>query len=319
MMDHGLTDETVIANGAYAARAATPRLSILTPCYRYDVGALIRAFASQTGLNDHDVEFILFDDGSNDAQQNDSHRAAMAALPWPALLVTSARNPGRAGARNRLSAHARARHWLMLDADMIPDRDDFVRTWLDEIAAHDPAVTFGGFSVAQAPDAPATALHKHLTARSDCHPAAVRTRTPASSLATSNLLIRADILSQTPFDEGFSGWGWEDVEWALRVSRLAAIRHIDNQATHAGLDTIDTLVRKFREAGPNYARLCAAHPEAVRAFPSFRAARVFRAIPAHGALRPFFEMCARSTSLPLPIRALALKLFRTSIYADHLP
>ena len=59
---------------------------------------------------------------------------------------------------------------------------------------------------------------------------------PEKYVFTSNLLIRRDVFDAEPFDAGFVGWGWEDVEWGMRVSRRHPIAHIDNPATHLGLD-----------------------------------------------------------------------------------
>ena len=50
------------------------------------------------------------------------------------------------------------------------------------------------------------------------------------------------------------------------------ILHVENPATHAGLDDVDTLMRKSAEAGPNFARLAAKHPQVAR-FSAHRVAR----------------------------------------------
>src|SRR5690606_22880811 len=130
--------------------------------------------------------------------------------------------------------------------------DDFLRAWLDE-ADNFTAIAFGGFSVPErvARDA---ALHRALSASGDCLDAAARRRNPAQYVFTSNLLVRADVLRAVPFDAGFSGWGWEDAEWAARAAGRFAIVHIDNPAVHLGLESADTLLRRFRESAANYAR-----------------------------------------------------------------
>ncbi|MES1201678.1 MAG: glycosyltransferase family 2 protein, partial [Pseudomonadota bacterium] len=96
-----------------------------------------------------------------------------------------------------------------------------------------------------------------------------------------------------------------------------AVRHIDNPATHVGLDSVATLLRKCREAGPNYARLLSKHPSAQR-FRSYRAAHAMRRLPGYKALRAPLAAIAQSAA-PLHARHAALKLYRTTIYAEHLP
>lgn len=320
-MNSSSVEERIVRNKAAleSLGGPAPIMSILTPCFRYDPTALTDALARQVDMPTGAVEFILLDDGSQDPKLTTALEASIMALPFAGALIERSVNSGRAGARNRLSSFARARHWLMLDADMIPDRVDFLAQWLNEIAAHDPGVTFGGFSVVQARTDRETALHKYLAQRSDCHPAAERARHPTLSLATSNLLVRRDVLGRAAFDEGFTGWGWEDVEWAIRVSAFTPVRHIDNSATHAGLDRVGTLLRKFTEAGPNYRRLCERHPAVARTYPSHHAARVLRAIPGQALLRPIWAAIARLDAAPMIARHVGLKLYRTSIYAEHLP
>lgn len=300
------------------ADAPAPRLSVLTPFHRDDPTPLLRALAHTHAAGD--VEIILINDGGGDAALFSRVLTHAERLPFAATLIVWGANRGRAAARNRLIEAARGAHVLFLDADMIPERTDFLDRWLDIIAAQDPAVAFGGFTVT--PQACAeTKLHRALAARSDCRPAAQRAKSPAQFTATSNLLVRADTLRAVPFDTAFRGWGWEDVDWALRAAMRAPILHVDNPALHAGLDTVDTLLRKFGEAGPNYARLAAKHPDAVAAFRSSKAARVFQRAPARDRLKAAFEWIARDPFgvTPLTARCAALKLYRTAVYAEHLP
>jgi glycosyltransferase involved in cell wall biosynthesis len=302
-------------------RAAMPTLSVLTPVFRHDPSPIIDAFAKSPRSALSRMELTLLDDGSGDYPALKRLEQSLAQAPFDASLIAWSPNQGRAKARNRLVSTARARHVLFLDADMIPDDAGFIGRWLALIDEKDPAAAFGGFSVAQAPVNRATALHKFMSARSDCKPASARQADAAQFTATSNLLVRKDVLAATPFDESFVGWGWEDVDWALRASRFGAINHIDNPATHAGLDDVPTLLRKFQQGGPNYARLAAKHPEAVQNFASWKVTRVLKALPGHALARPALAWLARDPLgiVPMLARHAALKLYRTSIYAEHAP
>ena len=142
--------------------------------------------------------------------------------------------------RGRIAA--RAGSWLFLDSDMKPDSPRFLQTWIELIARDDPAVAFGGFSLKQAPRDRRFAVHRALSGASECVRAAQRARTPEKYVYTSNLLVRRDVFAVESFDPGFTGWGWEDVEWAMRVARRFQVVHIDNPATHMGLDTVPVLV-----------------------------------------------------------------------------
>lgn len=292
---------------------ANPRLSVLAPFHRYDARPLLARLA---GAN---VELILLDDGSRDAGLLAATIEAAASCACPTKIVVWEKNAGRSAARNRLIAEARGEYVLFLDADMIPDAEDFLGLWLKLIQQKRPFIAFGGLSLAHAHWAPETALHHFLFERSDCRSAWMRERSPAQFVASSNLLVRRDLLSTMPFDSDFSGWGFEDVEWAVRASHHAPILHVDITATHAGLDTVETLLRKSAEAGPNYGRLARKHPEATRAFAAYRIARWLKRLPGRGMLRGLCAWLARESSAPLILRSFALKTFRATHFAEHLP
>jgi glycosyltransferase involved in cell wall biosynthesis len=308
----------LFAANSVADAEQKPVLSVLVPFFRDDPTPILLACREASRRLGGRVEFVLHDDGSADMVLLNKITRTMAGLASPVFLYISPNHQGRSATRNALVATARAHHVLFLDADMIPDHDAFLDHWLEAASQPETAIAFGGFSVAQTQRASATDLHYFLSRRADCRSAADRMRDPAQFTTTSNLLVRRDVLEAFPFDGDFRGWGWEDVDWALRVAEAHPILHIDNPATHAGLDSVPTLLRKYREAGPNYRRLALKHPDAVRRFRSWQAAQRLRAIPGHRAARPILALLARTRIAPLLLRHAALKLFRTSIYAEHL-
>ena len=305
---------TLLDNARYAA--AAPRLSVLIPFYRDDPRPLLAALDREAAALGGQVELVLLDDAGGDPDL--SRRAAEAAMATtlPTRLVQLAANAGRARGRNQLVAHSCGRHLLFLDSDMLPDRPDFLAAYLALITAEDPAVTIGGFSVAQAVERPEHALHRALALRGDCLPASERNRMPEKYVWTSNLLVRRDVFAAERFDEAFQGWGWEDTEWGVRVAARYGVRHIDNQATHLGLDTAATLAAKYEQSPPNFARMLACHPQVVRRFPSYRLARFLKAMPARLTWRSWLRRLALARRAPLITRVAAMKLYRAALYAD---
>ena len=301
---------TVTDNAGWAT--ASPRLSILIPFLRDDPSRLLAALDGAHGA----VEIVTLDDGSRDPDLAARVVAAVSSLDVPARFVSLATNVGRAAGRNRLAAQARGRHLLFLDCDMLPDAPDFVRSWLDLVTQTDPAVAFGGLSLAQAPRTRANAVHRALTQHTDCVSAAERRKSPEKYVFTSNLLIRRDVFDAEPFDAGFVGWGWEDDEWGMRVSRRWQIVHIDNPATHLGLTPARTLADKFEQSAANFARVVAAHRDIVRIYPSYRAARALRRAPLRWLWRPWLKAAAMAELAPASFRAFALRLYRAALYAE---
>jgi len=295
---------------------ATPTVSVLIPFLRDDPQELLRQLESEAPALSGAVELILLDDGTADADLTTRLQATIDALHLPIRLITLATNEGRARGRNRLTTAARGEAYLFLDSDMRPDTAAFLQDWLRLVTDKAPAVAFGGFSLDQAPTDSRFAVHRALSGASECLPASQRALTPEKYVYTSNLLVRRDVFAAEAFDPGFSGWGWEDVEWAMRVSRRFPVVHIDNPATHMGLDTIEDLTRKFDQGAGNFARVVALHPAIVQTYPSYKAARALKRLPALPLARRLMKQAALTTALPIKARAFALRLYRAAVYAD---
>ena len=302
--------ETLSDNAAWAG--AAPRLSVLIPTFRDDPGALLDALDQPAAA----AELIVLDDGGGDAALTGRLAAHIARLAIPARLISLSANQGRAKGRNRLAGHARAGHLLFLDADMLPDRPDFLARWLALTAGPGAPVAFGGFTLDQTPRRPEHALHRAMALASDCTPAAQRALAPEKHVFTSNLLVRRDVFEAVGFDEAFAGWGWEDVEWAMRVARLYPIAHIDNTASHLGLDTAAALAGKYEQSAANFARVVADHRAVVSAYPSYRVALALKPAPLKALWRPVLKSLALNAAAPVPLRAFALRLYRAALYAD---
>jgi glycosyltransferase involved in cell wall biosynthesis len=299
-------------NAAWAL--AEPRLSVLIPFLRDDPAPLIAALASAPAPG---AELVLLDDGTGDAALTARLVGQLAELDLPARLITLPANEGRSRGRNRLAQAARGSHFLFLDSDMLPDLVTFLADWLALIAAQDPAVAFGGFSLKQAPTDARFAVHRAMAERSECLDAATRALAPEKYVYTSNLLVRRDVFAAEAFDPGFSGWGWEDVEWAMRVSRRWPVIHVDVPATHMGLDDVAALAGKYEQSAANFARVVARHFAVVSTYPSYRAARRLKRVPGLRAIRPWFKRLALSEAAPVAARAFSLRLYRAALYADE--
>ena len=293
-------------------QAATPQLSILIPFKGDDPVRLLAALSAQTSK----AEIVLLDDGSNDPGLSTRVQAQIADHPLPARLVQLQTNVGRAKGRNLLTRHARADTFLFLDSDMLPDSEGFVQAWLDLVTHQNPPVAFGGFSLAQVHPRPDQALHQTMAGQSDCLSAEERQTAPEKNLFTSNLLVRRDVFAAEAFDEAFTGWGWEDVEWGMRVARRWQILHVDNPATHLGLDTAATIAAKYEQSAANFARVVTAHRQVVCAYPSYRVARILKWTPWRSLWRPLLKAYALIEGAPLQSRALAMRLYRAALYAE---
>jgi glycosyltransferase involved in cell wall biosynthesis len=295
-----------------AWQGAAPRLSVLIPFFRDDPTTLLAALDCAGAP----AEIVVLDDGSGDDALAARVTETICGLNVAARFVRLRRNAGRAIGRNRLAAEARGRHLLFLDSDMLPDAPDFLGRWLTLIETKDPAVAFGGFSLDQAPRTRANAVHRAMSLRSDCMPVETRRKAPEKYVFTSNLMIRRDVFEAEPFDGCFVGWGWEDVEWGMRVSRRHEILHIDNPATHLGLAPASAMAAKFEQSAANFARVVAAHGDIVSSYPSYRVAKALKRVPLRRVWRPWLKAAALVDAGPPQARAFALRLYRAALYAE---
>ena len=309
-----MSDAAVTQNAGWDM--ATPLVSVLMPFLRDDPSSLLAMLDAEAAALGGAVEIVLLDDGTDDAGLTGRLAAQIASMALPCRLISLTANEGRSKGRNRLAGAARAGHLLFLDSDMRPDHPRFLATWLNLVRDSNPAVAFGGFSLLQAPTDSRFAVHRSMAARSDCVPHLERARTPEKYVFTSNLLVRRDVFDSEAFDAEFTGWGWEDVEWAMRVSRRFEVIHVDNPATHMGLDTAESLAGKYEQSAPNFARVVARHPDIVGGYPSFKAARLLKHVPARGLMRAALRGVAVTPWLPTPARAFSLRLYRAALYAE---
>jgi glycosyltransferase involved in cell wall biosynthesis len=305
-----LTTEWTSDNAAWTG--ATPRLSVLIPFMNDDPTRLLAALDRETAP----VEVVVLDDGSGDPVIANRVGEAVDALRLPARFVRLAANEGRSKGRNRLARHARADRFLFIDADMLPDSEGFLADWLALIDRQDPAAAFGGFSLAQTPRTRENALHRAMALKSDCVSAADRSRDPAKHVFTANLLVRRDVFDSVTFDERFTGWGWEDVEWGIRVGQRWPIVHADIPASHLGLDAAPVMARKYEQSAANFARVVADHREIVERYPSYRVARLLKRVPLRTLWLPVVKAAALTAALPVQLRAFALRLYRAALYAE---
>jgi glycosyltransferase involved in cell wall biosynthesis len=291
-------------------------LTICIPTFKHNPEVLLHSLSCMTRASE--CSLLVFDDGSRDPLLTARLADQIHAFPGPGALVTCADNAGRSSARNRLEKLAGTDWLLFLDADMLPDDDGFLRTYIGVIGSHkEPALVAGGFSLKQATPGSNTRLHLAQSLRSECLPAAARSSEPGRYVFTSNILVHRKILETVPFDNAFVGWGWEDVDWGLRAAELFPIIHIDNSATHLGLDDDEALLKKYEGSGANFARLVSRHFESMRGTPLYRMARLLKRLPGRGLFQRISRDLALRQGLPVPLRLFALKLFRAAAYAEH--
>jgi glycosyltransferase involved in cell wall biosynthesis len=295
---------------------AVSRLSVVIPTYRYDASTLMDVLArcAQSSL----VEFIVYDDGTRDHEMLARMQAAAGGARAAIRIVSYPMNRGPAAVRNAAAQHARAMWILFLDADMSPDGMAFLEAYLDaEEKLEEPSLVVGGQSLRFASKEKAFALHRWAY-KADCASADERRRNPDHHITSSNVMVHRDVLKAVPFDESFEGWGWESEDWALKVKARFPVMHIDNAATHLGLETDKALMAKYAKAAKNFARFVKQHPEHAATLPLYKSVMRARKGPFRKIFRAVAGGVAASRLLPTSLRGHAFNAWRARVYAEAL-
>ena len=292
-----------------------PKLSVLIPYFKDDPTALLHALLSQTA-EQSGIEILIYDDGTGDADLNTKVCAAVKSAHSSVHLMIAHGNKGRSAARNALQENARADWVLFLDADMRPVSHRFLSNYVDLIEAEMADVIFGGFTVAEKAQDPDQELHRALSEVSDCLSLIARQAAGPQFVASSNLAVRKAVLDAEGFDDGFSVWGWEDSEWAARVAKRFELIHADIPALHLGLESTETLLRRFKTSGHNYVRFTEKHPDIAKTLSLFKISQKLRKTPGQKLMRPFLKLAVKLQFMPIRLRLVALKLWRASHYAE---
>lgn len=252
-------------------------LSILIPVYNWDISALLKILYAQCSelSGPEQVEIIVADDGSSQKYDNRLIAEQLSGIIYKELPE----NIGRASVRNYLIGLSQGEYVLFLDADMLPDQEDFVKTYV-ELARSGKQIICGGISYRQFEQGdPSSSFHIYKSLKTEALPADTRSKMPWRYVFTSNIMLRSDILQSVRFDPRFTSYGFEDIEWAIRLAESYQVNHIDNTCSHMGVLDKGQVFKRMREAINNHYLLYTLYPEKIGSVGAVKMARFFQYFP----------------------------------------
>lgn len=310
-----LPTTTQVANPAWS-RGGFGSLTVVVPFFNFDVAPLAVRLAAMIERSGVVTPMIFVDDGSPDRRYFDALCSTATNAKCPVLAVALHTNVGRARVRNVLCKLAHTEYLLYLDADMWPDNDDFIQSYLTWIAGGTVDVLYGGRSARHVTMAGKEySLHRQMTAQREQLPASLRRLSPAFHFYSCNFVVRRTILSGYPLDESFTGWGWEDMEWAARVCKSFEIRHEDNYASHLGLLTAEQILEKYDESIGNFELILQRCPEIVRPSALFKVARLIGLLGLASFVRSISRKLSVAEFIPVYLRIRGLMFYKAALYA----
>lgn len=222
-----------------------PEISVIIPAY--NGGWVLRRAVEALQAQDADpdrFEVVIVDDGSTDGSA-DGLEDGRGSVP---IRVLRQANRGRAAARNLGAAEARGRALLFLDADI----------WAMPglVSAHLAHHAGGGALGVQG----RSLTHRdsltamYMRACNVMPDVTIRRREGLSPyhVITRNFSVDADVFRRVGgFDEGFQGYGWEDIELAFRLVRHGVTLRYEHTALayHYHIQTLEEAREKLRQAG----------------------------------------------------------------------
>lgn len=158
------------------------------------------------------------------------------------------RNVGRASIRNLLADESRGEKLLFIDCDAEVCSDDFITAYME--AAEQADVVCGGLRHSVRLPQKGVELRWKYERRADRHRAAkYRSVSPYARFTPFSFLIDREVFMQIRFDEGFSGYGYEDVRFGMELEKRGVkVLHIDNPLIHTGLEDNRIYLDKTDEA-----------------------------------------------------------------------
>jgi len=222
-------------------------ISVVIPTFnsRDVLRRTIEALTQQTLPHDA-YEVVIADDGSTDGT---AEMVADAARGPVAVRYVAQPNRGRSAARNLGARTARGRILLFIDADIWA-----ASTLLAAHHAHYPPAVrrlgVQGRSLTH-PDARVTPF---MRAREITPDLSVRRRhalAPVHIITRNFSVLRSEFEAIGGFDEGFTGYGWEDIELAMRLAARGVTFDYDPNALgyHYHVETLEGIRAKLRQAG----------------------------------------------------------------------
>lgn len=226
-------------------------LSILLPTYNCHCTDLVEKLQRQCeavpGLR---YEIIVADDGSPRTEFVRQNRAIERLRNVQYIIRRT--NVGRSRIRNYLVSQTQNEWVVFIDGDLTLDNPSFIQNYLDA----EGDIVVGGISIiseegrVKSEEFNGSSLrYRYEKASEERHNAKNRQTREYQSFRTTNFMARRSIMTECPFDESVTHYGYEDVLLGkLFKERGYRIEHIDNPILLDNFESNGVYLRKMEES-----------------------------------------------------------------------
>lgn len=217
-------------------------ISILIATYNYDAYPLVKQLHAQCRTLNITYEIIVWDDGSQQLQQNEKLKELE-----HCLVKKSAHNLGLASTRNLLLSHAQYDWCLLLDSDTAPVGSDFISQYLQATHLQKPVI-YGGLAYENT-EPPADEKLRWVYGKNREQLTVEQRSRRKSHFLCSNVVLHKRVTKHISFDSSITSYGYEDLVFNVEVaSHGFEVAHIDNPVFHLKLDKSVLFLKKTQTA-----------------------------------------------------------------------
>jgi GT2 family glycosyltransferase len=229
-------------------------LSILIPIYNQSIVKLVEELKLQCVKAKIAFEIICLDDFSNQKTKN-NNRSVNELMG--VNYVELSENIGRSKIRNRLANLARYDHLLFIDSDSKIGHKKYIKNYLQHISKNQDVVICGGTSYStHPPKSKDKYLHWIYGTHRESPKANIRNKRSEELFHSNNFVCHRKVILMHSFDSTIDGYGYEDLEWALRLQKAGIkVDHIDNPLIHSGLKNKQQFLNDTKQSLTNLAIL----------------------------------------------------------------
>ena len=221
-------------------------LSILIPVYNYDIFPLVKVLNEEAIRMELIFEILCLDDASDNMEIQNRNKLVRKFDSCVFEILTE--NIGRSKIRNKLAKKAHFENLIFLDADVLPVRQGFIKSYLDAIAINE--VIFGGISYPKISDSFKRCLHYKYGKNREALSFNKRINTQSNNFTSANFAIKKNLFKKVKFNETFKTYGFEDILFSKDLLlNDYKIAQIDNSIVHNGiLENNNDYIQKQHES-----------------------------------------------------------------------